>query len=559
MKHIGPISGIAASGTALVATAGYDNQVILWDAKTRRSVSRALHDHLANQCSFSPCGRYLVSASSDYSARIWEIPSMRLRAALTDHDDDVEMAVFAPQGDRVATCSRDHRVRVFDLDGTLLRAMQGHAADVISVAWDDTGTVLITSSDDGTVRRWNAETGEALDTLDLDGVETDTIAIAADGTIFAGNDDGEILVIRGRSVTPVSAHAAGIKRLSLGAGGRLLASVSYDRSAAIWQVGDGTIRRRTTTQLPSIVWPRSCTFLDDSRLVFGTFGSAYAIYDLDNDRWQIDGIERDISLNAVTHHDGHTYAIGDAGIVLCDGEPLHDLGSLCNFLLPAGDRVLTGGQMGTVFDAVSGATVHQHRSPLNCGATFQRDGVPHAIVGAYTGEGLVFRMGADGPQLVATLQLHDNAVKGVACSADTIFSVCATGAAAFHRIDDFGEVTQVDRAHARIANGCTALPDGRFASISRDLTLRIWQRAQSTVHETPHKNSIKCIAASPDGRYLCTGDYVGWVAVFEVASGKWLQVTRPTAAGISSLAPAPGPALFTASSYDGRTYPIALA
>lgn len=50
------------------------------------------------------------------------------------------------------------------------------------------------------------------------------------------------------------------------------------------------------------------------------------------------------------------------------GRPIAELGSLCNFLLPFGDVVLTGGQLGIVFDAISGKRIHQHRSPLNCGA-----------------------------------------------------------------------------------------------------------------------------------------------------------------------------------------------
>ncbi|WP_323851709.1 WD40 repeat domain-containing protein [Xenorhabdus szentirmaii] len=76
MKHFSPISGIASFQERYLATAGYDNQVILWDAQNKQAIHRVNHDHLANQCSFSPDGRWLVSASSDYSARIWEVPAM---------------------------------------------------------------------------------------------------------------------------------------------------------------------------------------------------------------------------------------------------------------------------------------------------------------------------------------------------------------------------------------------------------------------------------------------------------------------------------------------------
>jgi WD40 repeat protein len=108
MRHFGPISGIATFNDTYVATAGYDNQVILWDAKTKTPIQRVLHDHLANQCAFNASGTLLVSASSDYTARVWEIPSLRLKSVLVGHDDDIEMAAFSPDGQTIATCSRDH-------------------------------------------------------------------------------------------------------------------------------------------------------------------------------------------------------------------------------------------------------------------------------------------------------------------------------------------------------------------------------------------------------------------------------------------------------------------
>src|SRR5262245_54235283 len=67
LKHTGPISGVATCGDQFVATAGYDNRVILWNGATGAPLARGFHDHLANQCQFSPCGKYLLSASSDYS------------------------------------------------------------------------------------------------------------------------------------------------------------------------------------------------------------------------------------------------------------------------------------------------------------------------------------------------------------------------------------------------------------------------------------------------------------------------------------------------------------
>jgi WD40 repeat protein len=250
MKHLGPISGISAYQDKYIATAGYDNQLILWDGLSRTAIARANHDHLANQCAFSQCGRYLVSSSSDHTARIWELPYMKLRAVLSHHQDDVEMAAFNERGDLVATCSRDHTVRVFSLDGQLRAEMRGHQADVISVTWERDSDRVISSSDDGTIRRWDARTGQLLETIDLGEVETDTIAIAEDGTVFAGNDNGEILILGKGDILRIPAHAAGIKRLVYSQ--RQLVSLSYDRNVMIWSYPeDGTLRRLRSSVPPS--------------------------------------------------------------------------------------------------------------------------------------------------------------------------------------------------------------------------------------------------------------------------------------------------------------------
>lgn len=560
IQHSSPISGIAAFRDRFVATAGYDNQVILWDQARQHAITRVLHDHLANQCSFNADGTHLVTSSSDYTARLWSVPELRLLAVLNDQRDDVEMSVFHPSKQLVATASRDHLVRVYDFSGRLVHRFAGHTADVISVEWARDADELITSSDDGTIKRWSLATDGLIEDIDLGGVETDTVAISAAGTIYAGNDEGQLLVIGRHERRAIPAHDAGIKRLVLGGDRGLLVSLSYDRTMCLWDVSDGTPALLDRTDLPVDVWPRSCAFAADSTLVFGTFGATYRTYDYDAHQWVTGDVPPTFGVNATCAHDGSVVAVGDAGIVWRDGSEIARTGSLCNFLTPAPGLIFTGGQLGRLFDALTGNLVYEHHSPLNCGARFVRDGVDHVIIGAYTGEGIVFALPPGGrPEHVADLRLHDNAVKGVAASGDLIFSVCADGSAAWQSIGDLRTVRVLPGAHDRIANGCTGLGGGRFASVSRDLKLRLWEPDFTVrVRDTPHTHSIKCVAAGAGGRLIATGGYDGLVAVHDREADRWLVVTRPTSAGISSLAYDDDRRLFLASSYDGIVHEIGI-
>ncbi|MEU2777998.1 hypothetical protein ABZ646_35205 [Streptomyces sp. NPDC007162] len=210
-------------------------------------------------------------------------------------------------------------------------------------------------------------------------------------------------------------------------------------------------------------------------------------------------------------------------------------------------------------DALAGSALTQHRSPLNCGVTFSYDGRAHVLVGAYTGEGIVLRPTTDGRlEHVRDLRLHDNAVKGVAASGDMLFSVCADGSAAWHSATTLQTLKVLPNAHDRIANGCVGLGGGRFASVSRDLTLRVWEPDFTvTVLKTPHTHSIKCVSSDDTGRFVATGAYDGHVAVHDLRTGAW-HTTRPTASGVSSLAYDAARRLFLASSYDGRVHEIAV-
>jgi WD40 repeat protein len=561
IQHRSPISGIAAFQDRFVATAGYDNQVILWDQQHQQAIARVFHDHLANHCTFSPDGTLLLTSSSDYTARVWSVPDLHLVAVLADQEDDVEMSVFHPDQELIATASRDHHVRVYDFSGRLLHRFSGHTADVISVEWAKGVDELITSSDDGTIKRWSVPLAGLLEDIDLGGIETDTVAISPGGTIYAGNDKGELLVIGPAGRTAVPAHGAGIKRLVLGSDRDLLVSLSYDRTMCLWDVSGPLPALRDRADLPADVWPRCCALAAGSTLVFGSFGTTYRTYDFDAHRWLDEPVPPTYGVNAACAVDGDVLGVGDAGVVWRDGVEHARTGSLCNFLTPASHLVFTGGQLGGLFDALTGDLLYQHHSPLNCGARLVRDGIEHVIIGTYTGEGLVFTLtDPDVAGYVGPLRLHENAVKGVATSGDLIFSVCADGSAAWQSLSGLQTLRVLPGAHDRIANGCTGLGAGWFASVSRDLKLRVWgPDFVARVVDTPHTHSIKCVAATPEGHLVATGAYDGRVAVYDRRTGLWPTVVRPTAAGISALAHDSARNLFLASSYDGTVYEVPAA
>ncbi|TQV67663.1 hypothetical protein FKG94_25145 [Exilibacterium tricleocarpae] len=556
ITHSSPQSGIAAHDK-YVLTAGYDNKLILWDDEKKVAVAQGVHDHLVNQCSISPCGRYALSSSSDYSIRLWSVPDLKLLRIFNYHSDDVEGVCFHESEPLIASCSRDTSLALFDFNGQLIHQLKGHKKDVISVGWLSGNHRLISSSDDGTIKIWDCNTGEIVKNFDLDDVETDTIAISKEGTIFAGNDLGEILLLVDEDVSKVKAHNAGIKRLVYDRYNGYLVSLSYDRQVKIWKYDlDSGLDCIIDSTLPSIVWPRSCAFLNDSTLVFVTFGNTYASFNLKTRHWSIEHIGDTEGINSVETFNGEMFTVGDSGKVLSEHGKISELGSLCNFIRRSGDLLLAGGQSGEVFNAISEEVYYQHHSPLNCGLFIDNQSEKLFAVGTYTGECLFFNCNDSHATFIRSAQLHSNAIKGIASHGRLLFSVCADNSIALYDCEQDKILGFKRQAHDKIINGCCADVYGRFYSVSRDLTIRRWDKLKlERIIDTPSKHSIKCIAINPEGNLIAIGTYFGYVGLYSVDEDQWVYWHREATAGISSIINSGG-AAFIASSYNGELYHV---
>ena len=557
IQHKGPIAGLASKGN-WIATAGYDNQVILWDIQNRTAIAKGSHDHLVNDCRFSNNGKWLISASSDYSARLWSIPSMRLQTVLPGHGDDVDMAVFSPDDLKIATCSLDRLVRIFSVDGRCLLTMAGHTGNVLSVSWSKDGQFVISSSVDGTIRRWDANTGELVQTTNLD-VRTDSVEVDLNGTLFAGDDLGRISVINGKDVKFFQAHHAGIKKLVVDFLAKKIVSLSYDRSMAIWHINeDLSLRELSRTTYPDSVWARAACIMDNGKIATGTFGSTYALYDLQSQTWDTKGVAGGKAINAVQMVDGQVYSVGDSGIVHINGEATHEMGSLCNFLISNGKLLITGGQLGRLFNARTGEVLYSHHSPLNCGISFDIGGSNHIAIGSYTGEIIIFRILQNNQiQFVHTIEAFVNAVKGLSFSDGLLFSVCASTQISWYSVYDWKLINTKENAHEKITNACCAIGKNKFASVGRDLKLRIWEGTESSTYVTPHKNSVKCSGINSDRTVILTGSFGGTLSLFDLNKKAWIKTARPTSSGISSIAWDHLKEYFIAGSYDGEMYRLA--
>ena len=223
--HKGPIAGLALSpdgGT--LASASWDRTVRLWPLAG--GAPRALEGHAqnVNAVAFAPDGRHVVSAGYDATVRVWTLAGgadvvrnlpTPLNAVAVAQDGEIVTAgadgkvyflsasgavrgevrasptpiialALSGDGKLVAAAGIRGSVAVIDrISRRLAHTLVGPGLPVWSVAFFPDSRTLLTGGTDRAIRRWNAATGEPIDSVAV-GAPSDPLAA------YAGDHGAEV-------------------------------------------------------------------------------------------------------------------------------------------------------------------------------------------------------------------------------------------------------------------------------------------------------------------------------------------------------------------------------
>jgi hypothetical protein len=144
----------------LLASAGYDRLIKLWDTATGKEV-RTLKDHSDTiyGLSFSPDGKLLASAAADRAVKIWDVASGKRLYTLGDNTDWVYAVAWSPDGKHLAAAGVDKSIRVWEANadgGKLVHSVFGHEAAITKLAYSADGKTLYSAGEQGIVKAWDA-------------------------------------------------------------------------------------------------------------------------------------------------------------------------------------------------------------------------------------------------------------------------------------------------------------------------------------------------------------------------------------------------------------------
>ncbi len=130
----------------------------VWSTQTGTLITSLVgHLTFVRAASFSPDGRWIVTAGTDGTARVWEFPSGVQRASLLGHNAAVTSASFDPSGAfTVVTSSDDGTARTWDAAvNPRMRLFSQLAGGVNGLAYSPDGKLLASAGADGALRMWN--------------------------------------------------------------------------------------------------------------------------------------------------------------------------------------------------------------------------------------------------------------------------------------------------------------------------------------------------------------------------------------------------------------------
>jgi WD40 repeat protein len=147
---------------------------------------------------FSSDGKRVVTASSDKTARVWDLTGTTpVATVLAGHTGVVQSAVFSSDGKRVVTASSDQTARLWDLSGPTPEAtlLVGHAGVVQSASFSMDGKRVVTASSDNTARVYPVPSEFDLIifarqslTRCLTTTQREAVGLAVEGTHSVGRD-----------------------------------------------------------------------------------------------------------------------------------------------------------------------------------------------------------------------------------------------------------------------------------------------------------------------------------------------------------------------------------
>ena len=458
------------------------------------------HEDALNSAVFSPDGQYILTASADQTARLWERESGKEIITYRGHERSVNSAVFSPDGEYILTASADQTARLWEREsGKEIITYRGHERSVNSAVFSPDGEYILTASADQTARLWERESGKEIITYRGHKDDLNSAVFSPDGNhILTASDDNTARLwdrSSGKEIMIYHGHKSWVRSAVFSRDGEYILTASHDSTARLWETASG---KEIMTYHGHEDWVRSAVFSPDgNHILTASDDNTARLWDRSSGK-------------EIMIYRGHKSWVRSA-VFSRDGE----------HILTASDD-----KTARLWETASGKNIMIYRGHKSwvSSAVFSPDG--EYILTASNDRTARLWDRSSGKEIMI-YRGHEEWVNSAVFSPDGEHILTASDdktARLWEKAS--GKQIMTYRGHEEWVNSAVFSPDGQYIlTASADQTARLWEKASGRHIMTyrGHEHWVRSAVFSPDGDTILTLSFDETARLWEKASGREIK------------------------------------
>lgn len=489
------------------------------------------HTSFVSSTAFNSDGSRIVSASEDMTVRIWDVKTGTEIHQIKGCTLWVNPNTFSPDNKRIVLAPIDtinlNNVTIWNIEtGKCIRTLKGHSGRVNSASFSPDGKYIVSTSQDSTLRIWDAETGEAIRVLRSCPEIEQIVSTAFDSTTRTLWKIGELW-----GIGVISINKKGCYFATFSPDNKYIVS-EYLNTIIVWDTKTGKpirILNEHTGMINSVSYSPDGEHIisasDDGTIKFWDTGTGDCIFTIQETLGPV--------CSAVFSHDGKyvVAAYYDGTDIIWDvetGKIIQSFKAHYNFdrslaFSPDGKHIVSASNTAICIRSAGSIakTIIPEEQPIEFyPVAFSPDG--KRIV-SLTGDTTIFIIDVETDRIVRKLDGHKDAVLSAIFSPDGkhIVSASEDKTVKIWNTETWKCIRTLN-GHKDAVLSASFSPDGRrIVSTSADSTIRTWnaENGKELMKVKGHSGVVYSATFSPDGRLIVSRSEDRTTKVWDAITG----------------------------------------